>query len=219
MQVVEGRSLDLILKEKGRLAIGDAVSVVKRVAAALSAAHKLGIVHRDIKPANILISKDGMVKVADFGLARDAEPGASISQPGQIVGTPYYMSPEQAQGNPVDARSDIYSLGAVLYYLLTGRTPFADENPMKVLIAHAHEPPPPPSQHADVPDDVELIVMACLQKSPDDRYQTAAELAAAIEECDDYGEWTREAAQSWWQEHETQHVALRADELSVGMHL
>jgi serine/threonine protein kinase len=128
-----------------------------------------------------------------------------------------FMSPEQAIGDrEPDARSDIYALGAVLYFLVTGHTPFADENPMKVLIAHAHEPPPPPSQHNEVPDDVELVIMACLQKSPDDRYQSAAELAAAIEECDDYGEWTRDSARQWWQEHESEYAREHAAEMSPG---
>lgn len=226
MEFLPGMNLSELVRRYGPMPPARALHLVRQTCDALQEAHDVGLVHRDVKPANVFAAARGgqydVAKILDFGLAKPLADlaAAQLTQEGTITGSPLYMSPEQAIGSrEPDARSDIYSLGAVLYYLLTGRTPFADENPMKVLIAHAHEPPPPPSQHADVPDDVELIVMACLQKSPDDRYQTAAELAAAIEECDDYGEWTREAAQSWWQQHETQHVALRADELSVGMHL
>jgi len=108
MQYVEGKSLDAVLKERKKLSVGEALSTTKRVAAALAAAAKLGIVHRDIKPHNILISKDGVVKVADFGLAKDEDANRSISEPGVVMGTPYYMSPEQAKGEKVDHRSDLY---------------------------------------------------------------------------------------------------------------
>jgi eukaryotic-like serine/threonine-protein kinase len=208
----------------------DALQVVVQVARAIHHAHEHGVVHRDLKPANIMLLDPGIsgafaagaeaaVKIMDFGVARLESLGQRLTRTGQSFGSPLYMSPEQAIGDrEPDARSDIYSLGAVLYFLLTGRTPFEDENPMKVLIAHAHEAPPPPSQHnGEVPDDVELVIMACLQKSPDDRYQSAAELAAAIEECDDYGHWTRDDAKQWWLEHETQHLHEHAQEQPVGI--
>jgi len=103
----------------------------------------------------------------------------------------------------------------VLYFLVAGRPPFDDENPMKVIISHAHQPPAPPSQHnGDVPDDVEMIVMRCLQKNPDDRYQSAAELAAALEDCDDYGRWTRDHSRAWWEQLDSQ-AARTTDEVPV----
>ena len=224
MEFLPGMNLSELVRRYGPMPTSRALHLVRQVCDALQEAHHLGLVHRDLKPANIFAAARGglfdVAKILDFGLAKPLTDlaAAPLTQEGTITGSPLYMSPEQAIGDrDPDSRSDIYALGAVLYFLLTGRTPFADENPMKVLIAHAHEPPPPPSQHGEVPDDVELIIMACLQKSPDDRYQSAAELAAAIEECDDFGRWTRESARAWWQEHETQHVREHAEELSVGM--
>jgi len=224
MEFLPGMNLSELVRRYGPMPAARALHLVRQACDALHEAHDLGLVHRDIKPANIFAAARGgqfdVAKILDFGLAKPLAElaAAKLTQEGTITGSPLYMSPEQAIGDrEPDARSDIYALGAVLYYLVTGHTPFADENPMKVLIAHAHEPPPPPSQHIEVPDDVELVVMACLQKSPDDRYQSAAELAAAIEECDDYGRWTRDSARQWWQDHETQHVREHAAELSVGM--
>src|SRR5262245_15873767 len=207
MEFLPGMNLAELVRQYGALPPARAIHLVRQVCDALHEAHDVGLVHRDIKPANIFSAARGgqfdVAKILDFGLAKPLADlaAAPLTQEGTITGSPLYMSPEQAIGDrEPDARSDIYALGAVLYFLLTGRTPFADENPMKVLIAHAHEPPPPPSQHGHVPDDVQLIIMACLHKSPDDRYQSASELAAAIEECDDFGRWTREAARQWWQE-------------------
>jgi eukaryotic-like serine/threonine-protein kinase len=206
MEYLPGMNLSELVRRYGTLPAPRALHLVRQVCDALQEAHDVGLIHRDIKPANIFAAIRGGVfdvaKVLDFGLAKPlADLGAAtLTQAGTITGSPYYMSPEQAVGDrEPDARSDIYALGAVLYFLLTGRTPFENENPLKVLVAHAHEPAPPPSQHnSEVPDDVETVVMRCLQKSPIDRYQSAAELAAAIEDCGDFGRWNREAAQHWW---------------------
>jgi len=206
MEYLPGMSLLDLVRHSGPLPPARALHLIRQTCNALAEAHDLGLVHRDIKPANIFAAIRGgrhdVAKLLDFGLAKPLTTvdGSHITQEGAITGSPLFMSPEQAIGDrDPDARSDIYALGAVLYFLLTGRTPFDNDNPLKVLIAHAHEPPPPPSQYnPDVPDDVELIVMRCLQKNPLDRYQSAAEMAAAIEECDDYGHWTREDARTWW---------------------
>jgi len=223
MEYLPGMNLSELVRRYGPLPAARAIHLVRQATNALAEAHDLGLVHRDIKPANIFAAIRGgrfdVAKLLDFGLAKPllARDSAKLTQAGAITGSPLYMSPEQAVGDrEPDARSDIYALGGVLYFLMTGRPPFEDEQPMKVLIAHAHEPPPPPSQHnADVPDDVELIIMRCLQKNPNDRFQSAAELVTALEECDDHGRWTRDDARLWWQQREAPHVQI-ADELPVG---
>ncbi len=176
MQYVEGRNLDAILKDKGRLAVPQALAVVRHVANALAAAHALGIVHRDIKPANILVSKDGRVKVADFGLARDAETGRTVSTTGQILGTPAYMAPEQAEGKPTDARTDLYSLGCTLYHLVTGARPFEGSGPVATVLKQVQEEPVPAETLAPIPPNVARILRRLMAKNPDARPASAGEL-------------------------------------------
>src|SRR5262245_7746240 len=183
MQYVEGKSLDAWLKERKKLTAGEALSTAKRVAAALSAAAKLGIVHRDIKPHNILISKDGVVKVADFGLAKDEDSNRSISEPGTIMGTPYYMSPEQAKGEKVDPRGDIYSLGATLYHMLTGKRMFDGGTPVSIVMKQINEEPVPIREiDPTVPEAVAALVGKMLRKEPAQRFATADELIRALDE-------------------------------------
>jgi hypothetical protein len=222
MEFLPGMNLAELIRRYGPMPAARALHLIRQTCDALQEAHELGLLHRDVKPANIFAAVRGglfdVAKILDFGLAKrltDID-AAQLTQEGTITGSPLFMSPEQAVGDhEPDARSDVYAVGAVLYFLLTGRPPFEDENPMKVLIAHAHQPPPAPSQHnPDVPDDVELVVMRCLQKNADDRYQSAAELSAALEECDDYGRWTREAARAWWQQNESPQIAT-ADQMAV----
>lgn len=206
MEYLPGMNLSELVKRYGPLPPARAIHLIRQVCDALQEAHDLGLVHRDIKPANIFAAVRGglydVAKILDFGLAKplDDLEAAQLTQEGTITGSPLYMSPEQAIGDrEPDARSDIYGLGAVLYFVLVGRPPFEDERPMKVLIAHAHQPPPAPSSiNSAVPDDLEAVVMRCLAKAPADRFQSAIELAAALEECDDYGRWTRDAAHDWW---------------------
>jgi predicted Ser/Thr protein kinase len=182
MQYVEGKSLDGILKERKKLSVNEALSITKRVAVALSAAAKLGIVHRDIKPHNILISKDGVVKVADFGLAKDEDANRSISEPGAIMGTPYYMSPEQARGEKVDHRSDIYSLGATLYHILSGKRLFDGGTPVSIVMKQANDRPVAIRElEPTVPEPVAALLDRMLQKDPAMRFATADELVRALD--------------------------------------
>jgi predicted Ser/Thr protein kinase len=183
MQYVEGESLDGILKKRKKLSVNEALSITKRVASALSAAAKLGIVHRDIKPHNILISKDGIVKVADFGLAKDEDANRSISEPGVVMGTPYYMSPEQARGDKVDHRSDIYSLGATLYHMLSGKRLFDGGTPVSIVMKQANERPVGIRElEPTLPEPVAALIDRMLQKEPADRFASAEELIRALDE-------------------------------------
>ncbi|MEX2176876.1 MAG: serine/threonine-protein kinase [Pirellulaceae bacterium] len=224
MEYLPGMNLAELVRRYGPLPAPRVIHLVRQACDALQEAHDVGLVHRDIKPANIFAAARGglydIAKLLDFGLAKpladlDAAP---LTQEGTITGSPQFMSPEQALGDhEPDARSDIYAMGAVLYYLLTGKPPFDDEKPMRVLIAHAHDIPVPPSQHsADVLDDLEQVVMRCLQKSPLDRYQSATELAAALDDCEESGRWTRDAARAWWQQNDRGAVAASEGELVAG---
>jgi serine/threonine-protein kinase len=181
MEYVEGRSLKDYLAEEGPLEIAEAGRIAREVLTALAYAHRAGLVHRDIKPGNILLSEDGKVQVTDFGIAR-AEAGSTMTQTGTILGTAYYLSPEQAQGLPLDGRSDIYSLGVVVYEMLTGRRPFEGDSPVSIAYKHVREMPRPPSTHrADVPRSLEAIVMTAMAKRPEDRYSSAALMRRDLE--------------------------------------
>ena len=140
-----------------------------------------------------------MAKLLDFGLVRPVAPGAHLSGEGQVLGTPRFMSPEQARGRELDSRSDIYSLGAVAYYLLTGRPPFDEDDGIGVMIAHARDPVVPPSQVRDgIPADLEQVVLRCLAKDPADRFPDAQRLERALSECDCAAEWNLVHASRWW---------------------
>jgi eukaryotic-like serine/threonine-protein kinase len=181
MEYVEGRSLKDYLSNEGPLDIPEATHIAREVLTALAFAHRSGLVHRDIKPGNILMSSDGKVQVTDFGIAR-AEAGSTMTQTGTILGTAYYLSPEQAQGHPLDGRSDIYSLGVVLYEMLTGRRPFEGDSPVSIAYKHVREVPRPPSNYRqDLPRPLEAIMMTSLAKRPEDRYSSAALMRRDLE--------------------------------------
>jgi len=180
MEYVEGRSLKEILNTDGRILPERAAEIAAEICAALQFAHRQNLVHRDIKPHNIAITNMGQVKVMDFGIAR-AGAGEGITQTGMVMGTPQYISPEQAQGLAVDGRSDIYSLGVVLYEMLTGKVPFDDPNPVTVAYKQVREDPLPPSLiDPEISPTLESIVMKALAKNPANRYQTAQEMKADL---------------------------------------
>ncbi|WP_425465176.1 Stk1 family PASTA domain-containing Ser/Thr kinase [Nocardioides humi] len=183
MEYVAGRTLRDILREGRKILPERALEITSGVLSALDYSHRAGIIHRDIKPGNVMLTPSGDVKVMDFGIARamsDAQ--SSMTQTAAVVGTAQYLSPEQARGETVDSRSDVYSAGCLLYELLTGRPPFVGDSPVAVAYQHVREPAVPPSRHEDdLPPEVDAIVMKALAKRVEDRYQSAAQMRADIE--------------------------------------
>jgi eukaryotic-like serine/threonine-protein kinase len=179
---VEGQTLRELLRQGERMMPNRALEITAGVLGALEYSHRQGIIHRDIKPANVMLATNGDVKVMDFGIARAvADSGATMTQTANVLGTAQYLSPEQARGETVDARSDVYSTGCLLYELLTGRPPFQGESPVAVAYQHVRENPVPPSTlNPDIGGEADAIVMKALTKNPANRYQSAAEMRADI---------------------------------------
>ncbi len=206
MEYLPGMSLGELVERYGPLPLGRTVYLLRQVALALQEAHEAGLIHRDIKPSNIFAARrggmDDVAKVLDFGLVRPVATSLSphTSDEGQILGTPLYMSPEQASNSrPLDARSDIYSLGAVAYYLLTGRPPFDVPNAIEAIIAHARDPVVPVSKiRDDVPADLDGVVLRCLAKDPEGRFPDAESVEIALGRCTCASSWDKALARRWW---------------------
>jgi serine/threonine protein kinase len=180
MEYLDGRSLKELVVARGPLPIGDAIEFTRQVLGALRFAHRKGVVHRDIKPHNVMADADGRLKVTDFGIARAGV--SQMTEAGSIIGTAQYLSPEQARGAGVDQRSDLYSVGIVLYEMLTGTVPFTGESPVEIAMRHLSDTPRPPSlQRPEIPPDLDMVVLRALAKNPDDRFQTAEEMDAELE--------------------------------------
>jgi serine/threonine protein kinase len=180
MEFLDGRTLKELIVSRGAAPVNVAIEYARQILSALRFAHRHGIVHRDIKPHNVLVDSEGRVKVTDFGIARAGT--SQMTETGSIVGTAQYLSPEQARGGEVDQRSDLYSLGVVLYELLTGKTPFEGDTPVEIAMKHLSNAPQPPSElREDIPPPLDAVVLRALAKDPDDRYQSADEMEADLE--------------------------------------
>jgi hypothetical protein len=208
MEYLDGLSLAELVERHGPLPPGRAVYLLRQVCGALGEAHAAGLIHRDIKPSNIFAARCGglgdVAKLLDFGLVlpRAGPDAAHLSGEGQVLGTPLYMAPEQATGGrELDERSDIYSLGAVAYFLLTGRPPFEGDSGIGVMIAHARDPVVPPSRvRGGIPEDLERVVLRCLAKEPAERFPDADALGLALGACDCAGDWDQGRAARWWRD-------------------
>jgi serine/threonine-protein kinase len=196
MELLEGETLRAHIDRLGPLPAARAIHIIGQAARALGEAHDRSIVHRDIKPENLFLTSLGgehdFVKLLDFGIAKLGDAPSATTRTGWILGTPEYMSPEVAMGRAADERSDVYALGAVLYFLLTGRPPFVGDNAGRLFVAHATEAPQPPSAHLaqPLPPDIEALIMRSLEKAPEARYASAAEFALALSRCTLAGKWT-----------------------------
>jgi serine/threonine-protein kinase len=207
MELLTGMNVAELVQRFGPLPPERAVSVLRQACRSLGEAHAAGILHRDIKPHNIILCRLGLdfdvAKVLDFGLVKSLHDGAAqLTTDGAITGTPAYMPPERVLGENADERSDLYSLGCVAYWMLTGRTLFTGE-PMTVMIHHARTAPPRPSKVSTwpIPERLEEIVLACLEKSPEKRPASAIELWRELGDVPLSAPWTSEAAETWWREH------------------
>jgi len=209
MEFLEGLDLQRFVERFGPLEPARAVFITRQICGSLSEAHARGVVHRDIKPSNIFLTERGglydFVKVLDFGLAKELRDlgESGLTRTGAVFGTPRYMAPEAVYGKPLDARSDIYNVGCVAYCLLAGQPLFAGSSSMELIIDHARTVPLRPSAVTELPisADLEDLVMTCLEKNPDDRFQRVADLDAALARLACAGDWDHQRARVWWQEH------------------
>jgi TolB-like protein/Flp pilus assembly protein TadD len=180
MEYVSGEDLRSFIKRSRQLAVGTAITIAKQVCEGLAEAHKSGVIHRDLKPSNIMIDKDGNARIMDFGIARSLK-AKGITGAGVMIGTPEYMSPEQVEGKEVDQRSDIYSLGVILYEMVTGRVPFEGDTPFTIGMKHKGEIPKNPKEfNTQISDDLNRVILRCLEKEKEKRYQSAGEVRSVL---------------------------------------
>ena len=181
MEYVPGEDIKSMIRMTGQLSVGTTVNIAKQVCDGLAEAHRLSVVHRDLKPSNIMIDKDGNARIMDFGIARSLK-AKGITGAGVMIGTPEYMSPEQVEGKDVDQRSDIYSLGVILYEMVTGRVPFEGDTPFTIGVKHKSEEPKDPKElNAQIPEDLSRVILRCMEKDKDKRYQSAGEVRSELE--------------------------------------
>jgi serine/threonine-protein kinase len=210
MEYLTGLDLQRLVERHGQLPADRVVYLLKQALGSLAEAHERGIVHRDIKPSNLFVTQRGglydFVKVLDFGLAREIKQveGSELTKTGMVFGTPRYIAPESVYGSSaVDARSDVYNLGGVAYWMLTGKPLFAGSSSLDLIIDHVKTIPAPPRELSElpIPDELDRIVMRCLEKDPNDRYQSVLELCAALEAVPLDSEWDQTRAREWWELH------------------
>jgi serine/threonine protein kinase len=180
MEYVPGEDLKRFIKRSGQLTVSKAVSIASQICEGLAEAHHIGVIHRDLKPQNIMIDSEGNTRIMDFGIARFLE-GDGMTTQGVLIGTPDYMSPEQAELEDVDQRSDIYALGVILFEMVTGRVPFEGKTPLSIAMKHKSQPPPDPrGLNIQVPEDLSRVILKCLEKEKENRYQSAEDLLADL---------------------------------------
>ena len=220
MELLNGMDLQTLVARHGPLPPARVIYLLQQACESLAEAHERGLVHRDIKPGNIQVCRMGQyydyVKVLDFGLVKSqsaaAEPGLDpkLTEPNTVTGTPAYLSPESALGEPVDQRTDIYALGCVAYWMLTGRYVFTGASSIQIVARHVNTPPVPPSRHStfDISPTLDELVLACLRKKPAERPATARELCDLLGRCEVEAAWTREDARIWWETRLEPEVAV-----------
>ena len=209
MELLNGLDLQTLVEEHGPVPPARTVHILCQVCESLAEAHDRGLIHRDIKPANIQVCCMGhyydYVKVLDFGLVKsaglDAQPDSRLTAPHEVAGTPAYLSPDGALGEPVDHRTDLYALGCVAYWMLTARPVFEGQGVVQLMARHIHTSPEPPSRYSlsRIPSELDDIVLGCLAKSPADRPASARELADRLSQCEMDERWTRDHARLWWE--------------------
>jgi serine/threonine-protein kinase len=224
MEYLQGLTLESLVHHDGPQPPGRVVQLLTQASGALEEAHQVGLIHRDVKPANLMLTCRGSIpdflKVLDFGLVKefrnDHEPTLALTNTQTLLGTPTYMSPEAIEGRKVDGRSDLYALGAVGYFLLTGAPPFEGETVVQVCLQHLYEPVPPPSDRLgrELPQPLVDLLLRCLNKDPSDRPQSAGELREALTATGIGASWSTADAKRWWQERGSGFVARARREAS-----